>query len=77
MAVRRAVRRPIAGPSVIISWCVASAIIMVLALVRAELGGLFPVSGGTSRFPHYAFGSLAGGTFGWFSYIQAATVAPI
>jgi propane monooxygenase coupling protein len=28
-----------------------------------------PVSGGTSRFPHYAFGSLAGATFGWFSYI--------
>jgi amino acid transporter len=67
----------IAGPSVIISWCIASFIILVLALVHAELGGLFPVSGGTSRFPHYAFGSLAGGTFGWFAYIQAATVAPI
>jgi len=45
--------------------------------VHAELGGLFPVSGGTSRFPHYAFGSFAGATFGWFSYIQAASVAPI
>ena len=51
--------------------------IIVLALVHAELGGLFPVSGGTSRFPHYAFGSLAGATFGWFAYIQAAAVAPI
>ena len=50
---------------------------IVLALVHAELGGLFPVSGGTSRFPHYAFGSLAGATFGWFSYLQAASVAPI
>ena len=38
---------------------------------------MFPVAGGTSRYPHYAFGSLAGGTFGWFAYIQAATVAPI
>jgi len=66
-----------AGPSVIISWVVASIIVIFLALVHAELGGLFPVSGGTSRFPHYAFGSLAGATFGWFSYIQAATVAPI
>ncbi|HTU29172.1 MAG TPA: APC family permease, partial [Solirubrobacteraceae bacterium] len=43
----------------------------------AELAGLFPVSGGTSRFPHYAFGSFAGATFGWASYLQAATVAPI
>ena len=49
----------------------------MLALVHAELGPLFPVSGGTSRFPHYAFGSFAGATFGWMSYLQAATVAPI
>src|SRR5471030_1775393 len=67
----------IAGPSCLIAWVVASVIVILLALVHAELGGMFPVSGGTSRFPHYAFGSLAGGTFGWFSYIQAATVAPI
>ncbi|MEA2212621.1 MAG: hypothetical protein QOF83_2569 [Solirubrobacteraceae bacterium] len=67
----------IAGPSAIIAWVGASLIIIVLALVHAELGGLFPVTGGTSRFPHYAFGSFAGATFGWFAYIQAATVAPI
>jgi amino acid transporter len=67
----------IAGPSVLISWVIATVIVTILALVHAELGSLFPVSGGTSRFPHYAFGSLAGATFGWFAYIQAATVAPI
>ncbi len=66
-----------AGPSALIGWVVASVIIILLALVHAELGGLFPVSGGTSRFPHYAFGSFAGATFGWASYLQAATVAPI
>src|SRR5277367_5121749 len=67
----------IAGPSAIIAWVIASFIVILLALVHAELGGLFPVSGGTSRFPHYAFGSLAGATFGWFAYLQAASVAPI
>src|ERR1700761_94937 len=67
----------IAGPSALIGWVVASLIVIVLALVHAELGGLFPVSGGTSRFPHYAFGSFAGMTFGWMSYLQAAAVAPI
>src|ERR1700760_977545 len=66
-----------AGPSALIGWIVASFIVILLALVHAELGGLFPVSGGTSRFPHYAFGSFAGATFGWFSYMQAASVAPI
>jgi amino acid transporter len=67
----------LAGPAAIIGWVIGSIIIMVLALVHAELGGLFPVSGGTSRFPHYAFGSFAGATFGWASYLQAASVAPI
>src|SRR5579875_1037265 len=67
----------LAGPSAILGWVLGSVIILILALVHAELGGLFPVSGGTSRFPHYAFGSFAGATFGWASYLQAATVAPI
>jgi amino acid transporter len=67
----------IAGPSALIGWVGASLIVLVLALIHAELGGMFPVAGGTSRFPHYAFGSLAGGTFGWMAYVQAAAVAPI
>ena len=66
----------IAGPAALIVWGIASVIVMLLALVHAELGGMFPVTGGTSRFPHYAFGSFAGATFGWFAYIQAAAVAP-
>ena len=67
----------IAGPAVVFSWVIASAIVILLALIHAELGGIFNVTGGTSRFPHYAFGSLAGASFGWFSYLQAATVAPV
>ena len=38
---------------------------------------MYPVAGGTARFPHYAFGGAAGASFGWFSWLQAATVAPI
>jgi amino acid transporter len=48
-----------------------------LALVHAELGAMYPVAGGTARFPHYAFGGAVGASFGWFSWLQAATVAPI
>jgi amino acid transporter len=66
-----------AGPAAIISWLIGGVMIMVLALVHAELGGMYPVSGGTARFPHYAFGGVAGASFGWFSWLQAATVAPI
>ena len=66
-----------AGPAAVISWVLGGVMIMVLALVHAELGGMYPVSGGTARFPHYAFGGSAGASFGWFSWLQAATVAPI
>ncbi|MFL6001217.1 MAG: APC family permease [Nocardioides sp.] len=67
----------IAGPAAIISWVVGALCILVLALVHAELGGMYPVSGGTARFPHYAYGGAVGASFGWFSWLQAATVAPI
>ncbi|MEO5708697.1 MAG: amino acid permease [Nocardioidaceae bacterium] len=53
-----------AGPAAIISWIIGGVMIMILALVHAELGGMYPVSGGTARFPHYAFGGAAGASFG-------------
>ena len=67
----------IAGPAAIISWAIGAVAIVLLALVHAELGGMFPVAGGTARYPHYTFGGLAGMSFGWFSWLQAVTVAPI
>jgi amino acid transporter len=67
----------VAGPAAIISWIIGALCMLVLALVHAELGAMYPVSGGTARFPHYAFGGVVGASFGWFSWLQAATVAPI
>jgi amino acid transporter len=66
-----------AGPAAIISWGIGAVFIMILALAHAELGGMYPVAGGTARFPHFAFGGAAGASFGWFSWLQAVTVAPI
>ena len=66
------------GPAALISPGSSRAIVVIiLALVHAELGGMYPVSGGTARFPHFAFGSIAGISFGFFSWLQAVTVAPI
>ena len=65
------------GPAAIIAWLIGSVAVILLALVHAELGGMFPVSGGTTRFPFYAFGGLAGASFGWFSWLQAVSTAPI
>ena len=66
-----------AGTAALLGWVIAGAIIIILALVHSELGGMYPVSGGTARFPHFAFGSVAGISFGFFSWLQAVTVAPI
>jgi amino acid transporter len=66
-----------AGTAALLGWIIAGAAVVVLALVHSELGGMYPVSGGTARFPHFAFGSIAGISFGFFSWIQALTVAPI
>ena len=38
---------------------------------------MYPVAGGTARFPHIAFGGVAGISFGFFSWLQAVTVAPV
>src|ERR1700747_2673070 len=66
-----------AGAAAWLGWVIAGVIVVILALIHAELGGMYPVSGGTARFPHFAFGSVAGISFGFFSWVQAITVAPI
>jgi amino acid transporter len=66
-----------AGPAAIYGWLIGGVCVVILALVHAELGGMYPVAGGTARFPHLAFGSVAGTSFGFFSWLQAVTVAPI
>ena len=65
------------GGAAVIAWVIAGIMIIILALCHAELGAMFPVSGGTARFPHFAFGSVAGVGFGFFAYMQAVTIAPI
>jgi amino acid transporter len=67
----------VAGAAAIYGWLIGAVCVIILALIHAELGGMFPVAGGTARFPHLAFGSVAGTSFGFFSWLQAVTVAPI
>lgn len=66
-----------AGPAAIIAWVIGGVAVVVLGLIHAEIGAMYPVAGGTARFPHFAFGAVAGTSFGFFSWLQAVTVAPI
>ena len=67
----------LAGPAAVISWFLGGAAVMLLALTHAELGGMYPVAGGSARFPRYAFGRLIGFTSGWVAFLGSVTVGPI
>jgi amino acid transporter len=66
-----------AGPASMLSWVIAGVVLGILALVHAELGSTYPVSGGTARFPFMIFGAIGGFAGGWMAFVQAVTIAPI
>lgn len=65
------------GPAAVLSWAIGGVMILLIGLVYAELGAMFPVDGGVVRYPHWSFGSFASYTMGWLNWVAAATVAPI
>src|ERR1039457_3344871 len=65
-----------AGGASIISWILGGLVLALLALVHAELGSTYPVSGGTARFPFMAFGALGGVTGGTGARLHAAPIPP-
>ncbi|MFR9803407.1 APC family permease [Pseudonocardia sp. RS010] len=67
----------IAGPASLLSWAIGGVMIILIGFCYAEIGVMFPHSGGVVRFPHYAFGSFASFTTGWITWLAAASVAPI
>jgi amino acid transporter len=67
----------VAGAAAIYGWLIGGVAVAILALVHAELGAMYPVAGGTARFPHYAFGGIAGIQFGFFAWLQAVCIAPV
>ncbi len=65
------------GGGAVIAWILGISLVLVLALVHAELGTMFPVDGGTARFPLYAFGRVTGFFSGWFAWISTVCVPAI
>jgi amino acid transporter len=66
-----------AGPAAIISWLIGAVMILFIGLVYAELGTMFPLSGGVVRYPHIAFGSFASYTSGWITWLATIATAPL
>ncbi len=66
-----------AGPAALVSWGLGGLAVILLALIHAELGSMYPVAGGSARFPHFSHGSIVGFAIGWIAWIGAVTTAPI
>ncbi len=67
----------LAGPAAIFSWAVAAVMIILIGLTYAELGPMFPISGGVVRYPHLVWGSFGSYSMGFVTWIAAAAVPAI
>lgn len=67
----------IAGPGAIWAWVIGAVIILFIALTYAELGAMFPESGGMVRYGHYSHGSLVGFIAAWANWIAIVSVIPV
>src|SRR3979490_634388 len=66
----------LAGPGAIYSWVIGAVIILFVAFTYAELGAMFPESGGAVRYGHYSHGTLVGFVAGWAAWIAIVSVIP-
>jgi amino acid transporter len=67
----------LAGPDAVWAWILGAAIIITIALTYAELGAMFPESGGMVRYSHYSHGSLVGFIGAWANWISIVSVIPV
>ncbi|MGR3741427.1 APC family permease [Companilactobacillus sp. DQM5] len=66
-----------AGPAAIISWILGAIIIGCVALIYVELGSMFPIGGGMSRYAQFTHGSLLGFISSWANWLGLLTLLPI
>ncbi len=66
-----------AGPAVIVSWLVGGILVLMVAIVYAEVAGMIPRSGAIVRYPHLTHGSFSGYLLGWTYLLSAVSVPAI
>lgn len=72
----------LAGPASILSWVLGGVFMIIVAFVFAELCSMLPISGSSTRIPHFTHGALVSFVFAWMvwlSYLalQAAEVQAV
>lgn len=66
-----------AGPLSIWSWLIGGFVVMLIALVFAELATLFPLSGALVHMSDVSHGTLVGFIWGWILILAYIAIAPI
>ncbi|HEX3398034.1 MAG TPA: APC family permease [Steroidobacteraceae bacterium] len=67
----------LAGPGAVYAWIIGAVVILFVAFTYAELGAMFPESGGAVRYGHYSHGTLVGFVAGWAAWIAIVSVIPV
>ncbi|SRR5258708_33441916 len=67
----------LAGAGAVWAWVLGGAIIVTIALTYAELGAMFPESGGMVRYGQYSHGSLVGCMAAWANWIPSVSIIPV
>jgi amino acid transporter len=67
----------LAGPGAVYAWIIGAVVILFVAFTYAELGAMFPESGGAVRYGHYSHGKLVGFVAGWAAWIAIVSVIPV
>lgn len=66
----------IAGPASVICWAIGGLMILIIALVFAELSAMVPLAGGIARFTQFSHGTWVSFTMTWLSWLSSVAVAP-
>src|SRR5262245_36596190 len=66
----------IAGPAAMLAWLIGAFALLLIALTIAEVGTLFPQSGGIARYLEYTHGSLSGFLGGWVNWLGIVAAIP-
>lgn len=65
-----------AGSSSLVSWIIAAFFMIIIGFVFAEICAMIPISGSSSRIPHYTHGSIVSFVFAWIIWLSYMALPP-
>ena len=66
----------LAGASALLSWVIGGAALAIVAFTFAELCAMIPITGSSTRIPHYTHGTVVSFLFAWIIWLSYVSLAP-